>query len=206
MAGRTLLGRDVTATEVLEEILRDRDFHEESGGGVTFSGGEPLAQPDFLVACLDACNHRGIHTVVDTCGYAAPAALEEVAARTDLFLYDVKIIDSALHERYTGVSNALILNNLRWLCSNGSSVWLRLPLIPGLTDDDGNVEAIARLIDSLAYRPPLHVLPYHAIGSDKYGRSGRDDPMGVLKPTTDSRMRDIVDRLVSLGVTASVGG
>lgn len=206
MAGRTLLGREVTDAELLEEVLRDRDFHEESSGGVTFSGGEPLAQPDFLVACLDACKGKGIHTAVDTCGYASPATLEAVASRTDLFLYDIKIIDSGLHEQNTGIPNTLILDNLRWLCSNGSPVWLRMPLIPGLNDDNENVEAVARLIGTLAYRPPVQVLPYHAIGSDKYGRSGREDPIGVLKSPTDTRMREIVDRLVSLGVTASVGG
>jgi pyruvate formate lyase activating enzyme len=206
MAGRTMMGRDVTAASVLEEVIRDRDFHEESGGGVTFSGGEPLAQPDFLVACLEACKGGGIHTAVDTCGYAAPATLAKVATRTDLFLYDIKVIDSALHEQYTGVPNSLILDNLRWLCSNGSRVWLRMPLVPGLNDDDGNIDAVGRLIDSLAYRPPVQVLPYHAIGSDKYRRSGREDLTAILKPPSEARMREIVDRLVSLGVAASVGG
>ena len=206
MAGRTLLGQEMTVADVLKEVDRDRDFYEESGGGVTFSGGEPLAQPGFLVACLEGCKSRGIHTAVDTCGYAAPTTLHAVAAWTDLFLYDVKVMDSARHERYTGVSNTLILDNLKWLCSNGSRVWLRMPLIPGVNDDDENVEAVARLVDSLAYRPPVQVLPYHDIGSNKYGRSGRTDPMGALKPPADSRLHEIVGHMVSLGVAASVGG
>ena len=206
MAGRTLLGQEMTVADVLDEVKRDLDFHEESGGGVTFSGGEPLAQPGFLTACLEACKKIGIHTCVDTCGYAAPATLHEVAKWTDLFLYDVKIVDSALHERFTGVPNTLILENLRWLCSNGNRVWLRMPLIPGVNDDSENVEAVVGLIDSLAYRPPIQVLPYHAIGSDKYNRSGRTDPMGAVKPLADSRIREIVNHMVSLGVAASVGG
>jgi pyruvate formate lyase activating enzyme len=206
MAGRTLLGQEMTVTDLLREVARDCDFFEESGGGVTFSGGEPMAQPGFLIACLQACRGRGIHTTVDTCGYASQATLMDVAKWTDLFLYDVKIVDSALHERYTGVPSTPILDNLRWLCANGSRVWLRMPLIPDVNDDSASIEAVVSLIDSLAYRPSLQVLPYHAIGSDKYGRSGRIDPMNAAKPNADSRRREIVDYLVCHGVMASVGG
>lgn len=206
MAGRTLLGQQMTVADVLEEVKRDRDFHEESGGGVTFSGGEPLAQPGFLLACLQGCRQSGIHTCVDTCGHAKRSVLHKVAAWTDLFLYDIKIVDSELHRRFTGVPNEIILANLKWLCSHGSTVWLRMPLIPGVNDDSGNIEAVVRLIDSLAYRPPIQVLPYHAIGSHKYIRSGRTDPMGLTKPPEDARVHEIVERMFELGAAASLGG
>jgi pyruvate formate lyase activating enzyme len=206
MGGRTLLGDEMTADEVMLEVSRDRDFYDESGGGVTFSGGEPLARVDFLEACLIACKGRGYRTAVDTCGYAPLEALQRIAPLTDLFLYDVKIVDSALHEQHTGVPNERILENLRWLCASGRDVWIRFPLVPGINDDDESVVALAKFVNSLPGSVPLQVLQYHGMGSHKYSRVGRDNPMRGVEPYADGRAAEIAAILKSRGVAASVGG
>ena len=131
---RQLVGFRLTTEQALAAALEDEPFYDESGGGVTFSGGEPFFQPDFLLECLAAFKARGIHTAVDTSGFAPPEMLEKAAERADLFLFDIKLMDSRAHEQWTGVPNDRILKNLRLLCERGSSIWVRIPLIPGVND------------------------------------------------------------------------
>ncbi len=119
---------------------RDRPFFESSGGGVTFSGGEPLSQPEFLASCLRACRERGLHTAVDTCGLAPRDVVLEIAGLTDLVLFDIKQMDPEAHRRHTGADNRLILENLRLLSATGTEIWVRVPLIPGVNDDVANLE------------------------------------------------------------------
>jgi pyruvate formate lyase activating enzyme len=128
---RSLLGSTVTVPELMSEIEKDRLFFEESGGGVTFSGGEPLMQPEFLLECLAACKHKQHHTAIDTCGHAPWGTLSQILALTDLFLYDLKLMDGARHEQQLGVSNSLILENLRNLSKRGAAIWIRFPLRSG---------------------------------------------------------------------------
>ena len=205
---RTLLGRELSAEEVVAAIEQDRVFYEESGGGATFSGGEPLMQGDFLLACLALCRRRGYETAVDTCGYAPVETLRRVAALTDLFLYDLKLMDDTRHAAFAGVPNALILSNLRGLIQDGARVWVRYPLIPGVNDDERNVAATAEFIRSLD-RPvpvPVQVLPYHRLGLHKYARLGVRYELPDLAEPTAEQVAQVTARLAELGVDARIGG
>ncbi len=196
----------MTTEEVLSEVERDRVFYDQSGGGVTFSGGEPLLQHAFLLSLLRGCRERSLHTAVDTSGYAAPSILERVAAVTDLFLYDLKLYDDERHRRFTGVSNHLIRENLRRLVRWGCRVIVRMPLIPGVNDDAENVSAIGQFVASLGSVTAIHVLPYHTTGIAKYERLGKPFRLGRVVPPTPAQVDDVV-RLFRPHVAAvSVGG
>ena len=203
---RSMLGSTLSVPQLMTEIDKDRLFFDESDGGVTFSGGEPLMQPEFLLACLQACKGHDYHTAVDTCGHAPTETILEVAAGTDLFLYDLKLMDDARHEEFLGVSNALVLENLRSLNSHGSLIWIRFPLIPGINDDEQNLAATAEFVRSLNGPPPVHLLPYHRIGSDKYGRLGIPYSMKETEPPTGQHVSDIAKRLSALGLDMKIGG
>jgi pyruvate formate lyase activating enzyme len=164
---RRMAGRDLTPGEVVSEIARDRVFYEESGGGATFSGGEPLLQPDFLLKLLDGCGAEGIHTALDTCGHAPRERVLEAGARADLVLFDLKSPDPERHRAATGVDNVLILGNLRALAEAGAALWLRVPVIPGFNDDDEGALATARLAASLGTVRRVSLLPYHPLGRHK---------------------------------------
>jgi pyruvate formate lyase activating enzyme len=183
---RRLVGRRRTAAEVLAEIPRDRVFHEDSGGGATFSGGEPLMQPQFLMALLEACRNCEIHTAIDTSGYVRQEDLLAAARCADLFLYDLKILDDERHRQYTGVSNRLILENLHALGQMHRNIWVRMPLIPGVRQ--------------------VNLLPYHATGAAKFARLGKTYPGGDLVPTTAELIEQTAARLQNLGVPVISGG
>lgn len=203
---RTIAGREVSVSELASELEKDRIFYDESGGGVTFSGGEPLLQADFLGACLQVSREREYHTAVDTCGYAQPEVLLNVATLADLFLYDLKLMDPARHLQHTGVSNDLILSNLEMLCSRGHTTWVRFPLIPGVNDDEANLAALVDFVGSLDGGPPVHVLPYHRIGSDKYDRLGVTYRLGGIRPPTAEQTAGVAKRLEASGLTVRIGG
>jgi pyruvate formate lyase activating enzyme len=202
---RELLGRRLTVAEVMTTVERDRPFYEESGGGVTFSGGEPLAQPGFLLACLAAARDRGIHATVDTSGFAPRETILRVAAMTDLFLYDLKVLDPERHERLIGVPLAPILDNLVALDATGAAIWLRVPLVPGVNDDDRALDALIAFVAPLRTRR-LHLLPFHRLGSDKLGRIGREDPMAGMPPSDPATVERIAARLREHGLEVRVGG
>ncbi len=167
-----LVGRPVTTEEVMQEIMKDELFYDQSGGGVSFSGGEPLLQPAFLESLLLASRQQGLHTVVDTCGYAPWEVLARVASLVDLFLYDVKLIDAARHIEYTGQPNQLILENLQRLTRIHGEIEVRVPIIPGVNNDQAS---LAKLADFLRPLPILGVklLPYHTFGVAKYAHLGQ---------------------------------
>jgi len=166
----------MTVPAVLDAVLRDSVFFEESQGGVTFSGGEPLMQFAFLKALLEACRICGIRTAVDTCGQARTHDLLEIAPLTDLFLFDLKLMDDQAHQRYTGCSNQLILENLRELGRVHSFIWLRVPLVAGINDSPAQLEAAARFAASVPGVRLVNVLPFHRIGAQKLQGLGRDEP------------------------------
>jgi pyruvate formate lyase activating enzyme len=169
---RQMVGRQMNVEEVMAEVLMDRVFYEESAGGVTFSGGEPFMQPRFLRSLLEACRAEGIHTAVDTSGYVAKEDLLSAAPLVDLFLYDLKIMDDRLHRQWTGVSNAVILENLSALGSVHSNIWIRMPLIPGSNDAGEQVEAVARFAASVPGVCQVNLLPYHATAAHKWKSLG----------------------------------
>ncbi len=202
---RALVGRRLTVADVVAVVERDRPFYDESGGGVTVSGGEPLAQPAFVEALLRACRGRGIHTAVETCGVAAEHVLARVAPVTDLFLYDLKLMDERRHRQVTGVSNRAVLDNLARLVASGARVRVRLPLVPGVNDDEENLEATARFLASLGLRE-LDLLPYHRAGLAKYARLGRAYALPDLPPPSAEAVEAAVARFGRAGVAVRVGG
>jgi pyruvate formate lyase activating enzyme len=165
---RRLMGREATVDEVMNEVRRDAVFYRRSGGGVTFSGGEPLAQPEFLLECLRRCRRWGYHTAVETCGQARWEDLRAAADVTDLFLYDLKHLDPLRHERLTGVRNALIIRNLERLLELGAAVTVRVPVVPGANDDHDSLEALAAFVAGHPRIRRVELLPCHALGAHKY--------------------------------------
>ncbi|MCF8345021.1 MAG: glycyl-radical enzyme activating protein [Bacteroidales bacterium] len=183
IAFETSQGREFEPNELIKEIMKDKVFFEESGGGVTFSGGEPLAQAEFLLDILKKCKEKQIHTVVDTSGYAGKNIMDSVASLSDLILFDLKLVDDEKHMQYTGVSNKMILDNLIYLDKNNARLILRFPLIPGITDTDDNLHDVIDLILSLQNKPPLEILPYHRIAEGKYDRLKLDFKLKGVKQT-----------------------
>jgi pyruvate formate lyase activating enzyme len=164
------IGKSYSVLELLKEIQRDQVFHEESKGGVTFSGGEPLLQVDFLEQVLTLCKSREIHTVVDTSGYASLDDLKRIIPHTDLFLFDLKQMNDAKHQEYTRVSNQMILDNLDHLLKERAKVRIRIPLIPDYNDSKENMEAIIAFLSQYQWKPEINLLPYHRMGKEKYDR------------------------------------
>lgn len=191
---------------LLETLERDRPFFEESGGGVTFSGGEPLAQPAFLLAALEGLGRRGIHRAVDTSGYADPGLLEAAACRTDLFLYDLKGIDPLKHHRATGVDNGLILDNLARLSAAGVELVVRMPLVPGINDRLDDLAAAGAFLARLPRRPPVDLLPYHRAAAGKYRRLGLDPPLPGTSPPAAEALEEAARLLSSFGLTVRIEG
>ncbi len=197
---RMIAGTRMTADEVLTEVLKDRIFYEESGGGLTFSGGEPLMQFEYLEAVLEPCRGRGLHTAVDTCGFAPREHMLAIAPLTDLFLYDLKLMDGRRHRETTGVSNAPILENLRALGEVHDRIWIRVPVIPGVNDDRANLEAMARFAAGVRAVRQVNLLPYHRMGIHKadcvgkadrhgtVGRHGNVDALARLAPPSSDRL------------------
>jgi pyruvate formate lyase activating enzyme len=202
---RRLVGRRVTVAELLGEIEQDRAFYDVSGGGVTFSGGEPLLQWKFLVDVLEACGKRGMHRAVDTSGYCEPRVLRRVARETDLFLYDLKLMDPVLHEHLTGVPLEPILDNLSRLLEVGAEVRIRVPLIPGVTSDD-SIRRTAALLTSLPEVDGVNLLPFHTSARDKHRKFG----MPWLLAADDGIPRERIDawaaHLAGRGLKVAVGG
>jgi pyruvate formate lyase activating enzyme len=203
---RQKIGRRMSVAAVLDEVGKDTVFYDESHGGVTFSGGEPLAQPEFLRALLAACAARGIHTAVDTCGFTAREELLSVAAATGLFLYDLKVMDDAKHRRFTGVSNALILDNLRCLGTVHDNIWLRVPIIPGLNDADEDIDAMTQFAASLAGVRQVNLLPYHKTAVHKFQQMSRPYGLADTPPPSPQYMDKVLERFRQRGLNAKVGG
>jgi pyruvate formate lyase activating enzyme len=196
-----LVGRRVSADDVMDEIERDTPFYDQSGGGVTFSGGEPLRQPGFLGELLDRCVDRDIHTAVDTCGFAAGEILDAVAVRADLFLFDLKYMEPGRHAQLTGVDNAVILRNLRTLSGMGKKVQIRVPVIPSVTDTDANFDAIGEFVSSLERRPSVTLLPHHATAMEKYSRFAVEKRLPDGAPTPSSAdLERLASRLERFGL------
>jgi pyruvate formate lyase activating enzyme len=203
---REVIGRTMTIEALVEVLAADQAFYEESGGGVTFSGGEPLRQASFLAGTLAAARDRGWHTAVDTSGYASERTIVQVAEGTDLFLFDLKAMDPARHRRLTGVPLEPILRNLEALDARGSTVWIRVPLVPGHNDDDANLEAVAGFVTGLRHTRRVHILPYHRLASAKYDRLGLDNPMVEIPSPTPAAIERAVGILAASGLDVHVGG
>ncbi len=203
---RETVGQEMTVAQVMAEIERDVIFYDESGGGVTFSGGEPLLQPDFLLALLQACKEREIHTALDTCGFASWETLDRVRGLVDLFLYDLKLMDGTKHQEFTGVPNDPILKNLQMLSTRGQNVILRLPIIPGLNDDEENIRQTGEFATTSLGLDRIDILSYHHTAVDKYNRLKRDYGLSQIRPPSNGRMAEIAQILHGFGLQVRIGG
>lgn len=174
-------GKAVTAEEILAEVLRDKPFYDNSGGGLTLSGGEPLYQPDFCLELLQKAKESGLHVCMETCGLCNSEILEKLAPLVDIFLFDYKETDPVRHRELTGVDNAQILENLRRLDALGKQIVLRCPLIPTVNDSEAHLRGIAALANELSHVTEVVIEPYHAYGASKYGRLGREYALPAVK-------------------------
>lgn len=200
-------GKPMSVSEIMNEIEKERVFFDQSGGGVTFSGGEPLLQSQFLIELLDECGKRGIHRAVDTAGLVHTEIILHVAKRTDLFLYDLKMIDSEKHRKWVGVPNEKILENLKVLAETGAKIIIRIPLIGGVNDDAENMKATARFVAELSgEKKEVNLLPYHKIAQTKYQKLGRPDEFQLLEEPTKEAKTRAVSIFKQLGLEASIGG
>lgn len=201
---REISGKIMTVDEVMAEIKKDALFFQNSGGGATFSGGEPTHQPEFLTELLKRCYDAAIHTCLDTCGVVQPEVLESILQYTDLILFDNKHTDPVKHKELTGIDNRLILNNLRMIVTKGKKVIIRVPLIPDYNDSEENIRSIAKLMNELGLQK-IDLLPYHAFGKNKYERLGMEYKLSDLKPHTSAQIEQIKATLESYGLQVGVG-
>lgn len=200
------IGRFMTVDEVFNEIRTHVAIFDETAGGVTFSGGEPLLQPQFLKKILKLSHSEGISTAIDTCGFASKQVLEEIFPFVNLFLYDLKIISPEKHESYTGQSNSIILKNLAYLDQLNSTIFVRVPLIPGITDDTNNLTSIKGVVQKLPSIKRLDLLPYHQMARDKYRRMNLPYGLEQAKPYTPEKLNEIKSIFDGLDIPISIGG
>ncbi|MCD6304272.1 MAG: glycyl-radical enzyme activating protein [Planctomycetes bacterium] len=206
---REMVGRRASVEDVLAVVERDRVFYEQSGGGVTFSGGEPLAQPGFLGTLLAACRERDIHTAVDTTCMAPWETIESILPAADLLLCDIKHMDDAAHRRATGAGNGLILDNIRRIANAGARMIIRVPVIPGFNDDEQNIAAVGRFVSSLKGVRRVDVLPYNEGGRRKRLRLGRGGepaaPFEAQRPSAE-HLAAVASMLAGMGLSVKEGG
>jgi pyruvate formate lyase activating enzyme len=196
----------MSSQQVIDEILKDRIFYEESAGGVTFSGGEPLMQPEFLYSLLSQCRNEGIHITLDTSGYAPQSILEKIVDYVDLFLYDLKLFDDEEHKKYTGVSNELIHQNLSFLIKRKQDVIIRIPIIPGITDTSENLSQIGNYLSELQYISRVDILPYNKMSKSKYTRLEKPYKLNNIVPPSEEGMNEIKHILKQFGLKVKIGG
>jgi len=202
---REIAGHTAASPELLAEILQDQVFYEQSGGGVTFSGGEAVCHIDELEQLAQNCRRRGLHVTIDTCGHAPQESFRRILPYTDLFLYDLKHMDPGLHHRYTGQDNCLILGNLRYLSEAGAAIHLRIPLIEGINSDAENIEAVLRFAKTL-HVLQVNLLPYHNTGSSKYARLGFLPQENTLLAPPAERLEAIQRQFADEGFLTCIGG
>jgi len=200
------VGEELEPAALVQRLLRDRVFFDQSGGGVTFSGGEPLLQAPFLTETLGRLRAEDVHTALDTCGFSPWEALREAAGLTSLVLYDLKLMDDARHRAATGQSNRIILDNLKALSGLHRNIWVRVPIIPGINDDETNLEATARFLAPLAGIRRVDLLPYHRTGEAKFARMGRTYALPGLQPPTTQRLEALAAIFRARGLTTTLGG
>jgi pyruvate formate lyase activating enzyme len=201
-------GRQLTIPEMMSIVEKERVFIERSGGGVTFSGGEPLMQSDFLILALQACREKGFHTAVDTSGFASQEVLRKIIPLTDLFLFDLKHLDPQQHLEYTGVSNVLILKSLDTILSSGKELSIRIPVIPGINDHPSQLNEMIGYIKGIKTEriTMINLLPYHKAGLAKYRKFGRENMMENVEQPSSERMKEIKKLFVETGIKVKIGG
>jgi pyruvate formate lyase activating enzyme len=203
---REIIGREMSVGEIMAEVEQDVIFYDESRGGVTFSGGEPLMQPEFLLAVLYKCQRQRIHTAVDTSCYAESKIVEMVGEKANLFLCDIKHMDSEIHERFTGVGNNLILDNIKRLSEAGKEIIIRIPVIPGFNDEKVNIEATGKFAASLPGVSRIDILPFNRGGKEKSARLTAQSKHLQVETPNEEQMNSIAKNLSKYGFEVKIGG
>ena len=201
-----IVGKDVTVEEILPEILADSNYYRRSGGGITLSGGEILGQPDFARDLLRACQENGLHTAVESTANAPYEDIEKILPYLDLYLLDIKHLDSAKHKEYTGAGNERILENAKNLSESGVELIIRTPVIPGFNDTAEEIRAIAKFASSLKGVKEHHLLPYHRLGQDKYAGLDRNYALKGIEPPSAERMEYLLSVAEESGLRCQIGG
>jgi pyruvate formate lyase activating enzyme len=201
-----IVGREVSVGEIMEEIEKDRVFFDESGGGVTFSGGEPLLQVDFLESLMQEIKKSNIHVALDTSGYIPFQDLERISDRVDLFLYDLKIMDDEKHKKFTGVSNRIILENLQKFSDRKKAIHVRIPLVSGVNDDNQSIRMFAEHLRTLKNVKNISLLAYHRGGCEKYRRLLKEEKLETFNPPSKERIEEARKILKDSGFSVRIGG
>jgi len=205
--GTKVYGEHMEVGKVLDTIVKDSHFYEESEGGVTFSGGEPMMQFEGLKHLLEGSKARGLHTTLDTSGFARQEQFAEILNLTDLFLFDLKNMDPELHKQYTGVDNALILSNADYLLESGASVIFRIPVIPGINTSPEEVGKMMSFLEERADRlKEVHLLPYHRIADNKYRRLNMHQKLQEVKEPSGQEMLEMKKTFEQTGLEVLIGG
>lgn len=200
-----IIGKRMTPEEVIAEVEKDELFYDESGGGVTFSGGEPLMQPDFLEECLKLAKKSRLHTALETTGFASHKVIERIAPYVDLFLYDMKPINSELHRKYTGVDNQIVKDNLRYLSSIGANIILRMVAIPGVNDSKEIIEEFARFFKE-NHIQDVNLLPLHKSATEKYRKLKREFLIKDYEIPSEEKMQWWKAQYEAYGFRVKIGG
>lgn len=200
------VGRDVTVAEIMETIERDRTYYRRSGGGVTLSGGECLAQPDFASDLLYACHERGINTAIESTGFADFKQIEKLLPHLDLYLMDIKHTNSEKHKEFTTQPNEKILENARRIAKSGVKLIIRVPVIPGFNDTEAEIQDIASFAKTLPGVDELHLLPYHRLGEPKYEGLGREYLMKDAPNIPEVKMQSLKRTVEQTGLKCHIGG
>ena len=200
-------GRNYSEEEVMTAVLKETHIMDVSGGGVTFSGGEPLMYPEVLKSLLIHCGREGIHRAVDTSGYVKSEVVEDILSYTDLFLYDLKLMDAHVHRIWVGADNALILENLRLISGNNKEYHIRIPLVEGVNTDENNLMATVAFLNGLQRKPTVvGLLPYHNIASKKYEKLGKTYTENGMAEPSKERQAQILSVFIKNGLNAVIGG
>jgi pyruvate formate lyase activating enzyme len=199
-----MVGEWLTVDQVMDVLRRDAIYYENSCGGVTFSGGEPTVQHRFLTACAEQCQKEGIHTALDTCGFVEWSMLERILPHIDLFLFDLKHMDTQNHRRLTGVNNDLILENLRRIDKRRKPIWIRIPLVPGYNDSEDNLCQIAEIARHLTAVKKISILPYNAVAGAKYRMIGREFGLEGLDYSNENE-EELLRVFASTGIEVEIG-
>jgi pyruvate formate lyase activating enzyme len=203
---REICGKEASVGEVMAAVLKERIFFEQSGGGVTLSGGEPLGQPEFAMAILRECRRLDIPTAIDTSGFADADTLLGTIPLTDLYLYDIKHMNPEKHREYTGVDNEAILSNMAKLGEGGGAINARMPFIPGINADEGNVRKTGEFLSRIRGVTGLNLLPYHNAAEDKHNRWGMDYRLSGTYSPTENSLRRAAEIIEGFGVRVAIGG
>ena len=203
--GIEYVGETLEVKDIVKEILKDQMFYDESGGGVTFSGGEPMMQPDVVAEIARRSKDFGVHTAMETSAFASWSSFEKVVPHIDLFLIDIKALQNDIHEQYVGASNQVILENIRKLSDLGKRMWIRMPIISGINDGDENINLTIEFLKTVHFEQ-VNLLPYHSMGKGKYTKLGKEYTMPEIKEPNDEHMNALARKFENNGIRVKIGG